>query len=318
MKNTGDLLNEKLLSEIGNISRVMSADGKVADYIPELSLMSSELFSLSCQEINSVMTETGDKEQFFTMQSISKIIALAFAIENFGRENVFRHVGMEASADSFNSLMRIEMTASKPSNPFMNAGAIAVCSLIHKAYKEESIERITSFMKTIIDRENGLDEKVFSSEKRSADRNRALAFFMKSMGFLHGDVEPILDFYFSLCSLRCTSGDLAKIAAMIASGGVAIHSGQQVIREETAFTLTGLMSTCGLYNGSGEFAVRVGLPGKSGVSGGIMVAAPGVMGIGVFSPALDSKGNSVAGIKALELLSEKLDLRRFGRHEQTS
>lgn len=316
MENRCDLLNEQLLNGVGNIARVMSADGKVADYIPELSLMSAELFSLSCQGIDSSLMETGDREQFFTMQSISKILTLSFAIENFGRENVFRHVGMEASADSFNSLMRIEMTSSKPSNPFMNAGAIAVCSLIHKAYKEESVERLLSFMESVTGRENGFDERVFSSEKRSADRNRALAFFMKSMGFLHGDVESILDFYFALCSLRCTSGDLAKIGAMIAAGGVAVHSGERVIQKETVFTLMGLMSTCGLYNGSGEFAVRVGLPGKSGVSGGILVAVPGRMGIGVFSPALDAKGNSVAGIKALELLSEKLDLRGFGKHNR--
>lgn len=306
-------LNIASLSEIANLARVMTADGKVADYIPELSLMSPELFSLSCQPVGAPIAETGDSGQFFTMQSISKILALSFAIENFGRENVFRHVGMEASADSFNSLMRIEMTASKPSNPFMNAGAIAVCSLIYKAYKEESVERLVSFMESVTGRRNGFDERVFFSEKRSADRNRALAFFMKSMGLLHGDVEAILDFYFTLCSLRCTSGDLARIGAMIASGGRAVVSGDKILEQETVFTLLGLMSTCGLYNESGEFAVRVGLPGKSGVSGGILVVVPGRMGIGVFSPALNAKGNSVAGIKALELLSEKLDLRGLGK-----
>lgn len=306
-------LCEQLLNDIGNIARVMTADGKVADYIPELSLMSPELFSLSCQPVGAPIAETGDREQLFTMQSISKILALSFAIENFGRENVFHHVGMEASADSFNSLMRIEMTASKPSNPFMNAGAIAVCSLIYKAYKDESAKRLVSFMESVTGRNNGFDERVFFSEKRSADRNRALAFFMKSMGLLHGDVEAILDFYFNLCSLRCTSGDLARIGAMIASGGRSVISGEKVLEKETVFTLLGLMSTCGLYNESGEFAVRVGLPGKSGVSGGILVAVPGKMGIGVFSPALNAKGNSVAGIKALELLSEKLDLRGLGQ-----
>ena len=258
------------------------------------------------------MVEKGDCGQFFTMQSMAKIISLAFAIEQFGCENVFRHVGMEASADSFNSLMRIEMTSSKPSNPFMNAGAIAVCSLIFKAYKEESLKRITDFLKSVIGEENGFDEKVFLSEKRSADRNRALAFFMKSMGLLHGDVEAILDLYFTLCSLRCTSGGLAKIGAMIASGGTSVVSGEKLIANETVYTLLGLMSSCGLYNESGEFAVRVGLPGKSGVSGGILAVVPGRMGIGVFSPALNAKGNSVAGIRALELLSEKLDLRGLG------
>jgi len=312
MENRSDLLNEQLLNDIGNIARVTSAEGKVASYIPELSRMSAELFSLSCQPVDSPMVEKGDCGQFFTMQSMAKIISLAFAIEQFGCENVFRHVGMEASADSFNSLMRIEMTSSKPSNPFMNAGAIAVCSLIFKAYKEESLKRITDFLKSVIGEENGFDEKVFLSEKRSADRNRALAFFMKSMGLLHGDVEAILDLYFTLCSLRCTSGGLAKIGAMIASGGTSVVSGEKLIANETVYTLLGLMSSCGLYNESGEFAVRVGLPGKSGVSGGILAVVPGRMGIGVFSPALNAKGNSVAGIRALELLSEKLDLRGLG------
>ncbi|MBR4400398.1 MAG: glutaminase A [Synergistes sp.] len=312
MDNRSDLLDEQLLNDVGNIARVTSTDGKVASYIPELSRMSAELFSLSCQPVGAKMIEIGDVGQFFTMQSLSKIISLAFAIEKFGRENVFRHAGMEASADSFNSLMRIEMTSSKPSNPFMNAGAIAVCSLICKAYKSEALDRVTDFLRLLTGEYNGFDEKVFLSEKNSADRNRALAYFMKSMGLLHGDVEEILDLYFTLCSLRCTSGTLARTAAVIASGGRSAASGEKVIEKETVCTLLGLMSTCGLYNESGEFAVRVGLPGKSGVSGGIMAVVPGRMGIGVFSPALDAKGNSVAGIRALELLSEKLDLRGIG------
>lgn len=306
------LINDKLLDDIGNIARVSSADGKVADYIPELSLMPQELFALSCQPVKGGAVEVGDTGQYFTMQSISKILALALAIEDFGMDNVFRHVGMEASADSFNSLMRIEMTASKPSNPFMNAGAIAVCSLIYKAYKGNAADRVFGMLHSATGSEPSYDDKIFASEKGTADRNRALAYFMKSMGLLHGNVEAVLDLYFTLCSIRCTSGDLAKLAAMIAAGGVSVVSGNRLMRKETVYTILGLMSTCGLYNGSGEFAVRVGLPGKSGVSGGIMAVVPGIMGIGVFSPALDDKGNSVAGIKALELLSGRLDLRGLG------
>ncbi|MEG2184526.1 MAG: glutaminase A [Cloacibacillus sp.] len=305
------VLSTALLNEIANKSRVMSADGKVADYIPELALMSPELFALSCQPVGAEAVETGDTQEIFTLQSMSKILSLSFAIEYFGRDNVFRHVGMEASADSFNSLMRIEMTASKPSNPFMNAGAIAVCSLIYKAYKNDSVGLILELFKKITGAENGVDEKVFASERRSADRNRALAYFMKSMGFLHGDVDSILDFYFTLCSIRCTSGSLAKIAAMIAAGGHSCVTGEKIISKETVYILLGLMSSCGLYNESGEFAVRVGLPGKSGVCGGVLAAAPGRMGIGVFSPALNANGNSVAGVKALEMLSDELDLRRL-------
>ena len=304
-------LDKGLLDEIMDVARVMSADGKPADYIPELALTPPELFALSCAPAGGETVETGDTERFFTMQSISKTLALAFAVEHFGAANVFRHVGMEPSADSFNSLMRIEMTSSKPSNPFMNAGAIAVCSLIHTAYRESSAKRLFGFFTEITGRDDGFDEKVCASEKRSADRNRALAYFMKSVGLLHGDVEAILDFYFKLCSIRCTSGGLAQIGAMFASGGLSPVSGRRLIKRETVFTVTGLMSTCGLYNGSGEFAVRVGLPGKSGVSGGILAVVPGRMGIGVFSPALDAKGNSLAGMKALELLSDRLNLRGF-------
>lgn len=304
-------LNRELLDNIMDVARVMSADGKPADYIPELALMPAELFALSCRPVGGNAVETGDTERFFTMQSVSKILALAFAVEHFGADNVFRHVGMEPSADSFNSLMRIEMTSSKPSNPFMNAGAIAVCSLIHTAYRDGSADRLLAFFRDITGREDGFDEKVCASEKRSADRNRALAYFMKSVGLLHGDVEAILDFYFKLCSIRCTSGGLAMIGAMLASGGVSQATGRRLVKRETVHTVTGLMSACGLYNGSGEFAVRVGLPGKSGVSGGILAVVPGRMGIGVFSPALDAKGNSLAGMRALELLSERLNLRGF-------
>lgn len=304
-------LNKELLDEIMDVARVMSADGKPADYIPELALTPPDLFALSCAPVDGAAMETGDTEWFFTLQSISKTLALSFAVERFGAANVFRHVGMEPSADSFNSLMRIEITSSKPSNPFMNAGAIAVCSLIHTAYRENSTERLLGFFTEITGRADGFDEKVCASEKRSADRNRALAYFMKSLGLLHGDVESILDFYFKLCSIRCTSGGLAQIGAMFASGGISPVSGRRLLKRETVYTVVGLMSACGLYNGSGEFAVRVGVPGKSGVSGGILAVVPGRMGIGVFSPTLDAKGNSLAGMKALELLSERLNLRGY-------
>lgn len=306
-------INEILLGETANTARVMSAQGKVADYIPELALVSPDLFSISCFLRSGELIETGDTTHSFTMQSISKIIALSFAIEQFGVQTVFRHVGMEASADSFNSLMRIEMTSSKPSNPFMNAGAIAVCSLIYKAFKEHSLERLLDFFMDITGIATSVNEAVFASEKRSADRNRALAYFMKSMGLLHGSVEEILDLYFRLCSLQCTTRELAVIGETFAEDGFSTATGKVVLGHETVTTVLGLMSSCGLYNGSGEFAVRVGIPGKSGVCGGVLAVVPGRMGISVFSPALDEKGNSVAGVKALELLSEKLNLRRLGK-----
>ncbi len=304
-------LTQSLLEEIKTSAASISLCGKVADYIPELSLMSPDLFCLSCVLTDGTAIETGDTEQFFTMQSISKILSLSLAIEKLGMRKVFKYVDMEPSADSFNSLMRLEMTSPKPSNPFMNAGAIAICALLRNEFGDGVFDELLAFTKLITGVRPEYNEKVFESERSTADRNRALAYFMKSTGLLHGDVEVFLDLYFRQCSIICTAQSLAKIGAMLASGGICASTGKRILRKKTVYTLLGLMTTCGLYNGSGEFAVRIGVPGKSGVSGGILAVVPGRMGVGVFSPPLDAKGNSVAGLNALEMLSERLNFRNI-------
>lgn len=243
------------------------------------------------------------------MQPLSKIFTLALAIEKIGAGTVFRRVGMEPSADSFNSLMRLEMTSAKPSNPFINAGAIVISAMLNDKFGGEAFNEICGVIERMAGAYNGYDDGVYASENSTADRNRALAYFMKSMGFLRGDPEKSLQLYFKCCSIFCNTKALANAAMVLAQGGRG--GGGQILKKETAYIILGLMSTCGLYNGSGEFAVRAGLAAKSGVSGGILAAAPGRMGIGVFSPALDGKGNSIAGIRAIELLSDVLDLRNL-------
>ncbi|MDO5562003.1 MAG: glutaminase A [Synergistaceae bacterium] len=303
------VLCQELLDEIRAQAAPAYKHGKVADYIPELSRMSPEYFSLSCQCIHGEAVETGDTSRRFTMQSISKVLSLSFALERLGARVVFKYMGTEPSADSFNSLMRLEIASPKPSNPFMNAGAIAICALLYKEYGDSAFDELASYAGGIIGAVPTYDERVCESEKATADRNRSLAYFMKSVGTLRGDVSCFLDLYFKQCSITCTTLELAKIGALFASGGRLASNGERYIKEKTAHTVLGLMTTCGLYNGSGEFAVRVGVPGKSGVGGGILAAVPGRMGAAVFSPPLDSKGNSVAGMNALEALSDELDFR---------
>lgn len=303
-------IDQSILKEIYDKAISVSDFGKVATYIPELSLMSPNLFSLSCVISESgEIVETGDTDTYFTMQSISKILSLSYAIEKLGMDKVFKSVDMEPTADSFNSLMRLEMASPIPANPFMNAGAIVICSILQKELGRGAFNEITSFCELFTGVKPKLNQKVFNSEMSTADRNKSLAYFLSSTGLLMDSVENSLDLYIKLCSLECTTLDLAKIADVLSCGGKSSFTGKHPLSFETVKTIMGIMITCGLYNGSGEFAVRVGIPAKSGVSGGILAVAPGRMGIGVFSPPLDPKGNSLAGFYALELLSDRQNLR---------
>jgi glutaminase len=246
------------------------------------------------------------------MQSISKVAALAFAVEVFGEKHVFEKVGAEPCAEPFNSIMKLEISSNIPLNPFINSGAIMISSLIAKELGEKAIDEILRFVSLLAGRApgNGLsvNEKIYASEASTADRNRALAYFMHSTGALAYEVESTLALYFQMCSIEVNTADLSFMGATLANGG-RHPDGTFVLSLDTVYILLGLMNTCGLYNESGEFAIQVGLPAKSGVCGGILCVAPGKMGIAVFSPPLDERGNSVAGLKALTDLSRKMKLR---------
>jgi glutaminase len=230
-----------------------------------------------------------------------------------GEEKVFSKVGVEPTADAFNSIINLETkNLQRPLNPMINAGAIAAVSLVGGENGEETFQRILDFTKKITGCSTiTFNKKVYESEKQTGDRNRSLAYFMKSTGVIEGNVEDVLDVYFKQCSIEMSCTEIARIGAMLANNGVLPWNGETVISRNVARIVKTIMVTCGLYDESGQFAVQVGIPAKSGVGGGIVAAVPGRMGIGVIGPALDAKGNSIAGVKILEELSRELDLSIF-------
>ena len=220
---------------------------------------------------------------------------------------------MEPSGDPFNSIMKLETNdTKKPSNPMINAGAIVTTSLIKGSSLEEKEERMLQFFRHLANNDSiGINYEVYKSEKLTGDRNRAMAYLLKNDGFIDGDVEEVLDLYFKQCSIEIDCVDLARIGINLAMYGIDIESKERLISEKVSRMVKTFMVTCGMYDASGEFAIRVGIPAKSGVGGGIMASVPDIMGIGVYGPALDKKGNSIAGVKVLEDLSEKLELNIF-------
>ncbi len=289
--------------------------GQVATYIPELAKARADATGIAVYDLSSGLSGAGDTDFTFTMQSVSKVVSLALALSECGEEKVFSSVGMDPLADPFNSIMRLEMDAPhRPHNPLINSGAIVVLSLLPWKKSSERIAAVSHMAARMTGRKAvavAVNEAVYLSEKGTSDRNRALAWFLKSVGNLEGDIEDILDAYFRQCSLEVTCEDLAVLGGTLAADGRNPVTGERVVSPRVAQVVRTIMATCGMYDGSGEFAVSVGIPAKSGVGGGITAAVPGRMGIGTCGPALDRKGNSVAGLAMLRRLSEELKLRIY-------
>lgn len=283
--------------------------GRVATYIPELAKNNPNDLGVYLITLDGKEYYAGDHDKKFTMQSVSKVLTLMLSLMDNGKK-VFEKVGMEPTGDGFNSIVNLEIKdIHKPFNPMINAGAIATTSLIKGNTIDEKLNRIVDFTRKLANNPNiEINEKTFLSEKETGHRNRALAYFMKSYDIIEGNVEEILDIYFSQCSIEVTCKDIANISCVLANDGISIHTGERLVAKEICKIAKTIMSTCGLYDASGEFAVHIGIPAKSGVGGGIMAAVPHKMGIGVYGPALDEKGNSIAGIQILKELSEKLEL----------
>lgn len=287
--------------------------GETANYIPELEKadvndLGVYLIGLDGQEYG-----TGNYEKKFTIQSISKVLVLTLALMDNGADKVFDKIGVEATGDPFNSIVRLEVkNLQKPLNPMINAGAIATTSLILGENKQEKMNRIMAFTRLASGNLGiKINEEVYTSESKTGDRNRSLAYFMKSCGTIDGNVEELVDIYFRQCAMEMTCKDLARIGTLYANKGVSPLTGEQIIPREICRIVMGIMMTCGLYDASGEFAVNVGIPSKSGVGGGILSAVPGKIGIGVYGPALDQKGNTIGGIEILKYLSKELELSIF-------
>ncbi|MBO3444393.1 MULTISPECIES: glutaminase A [Clostridia] len=304
---------EKILHDILDRNRKYTNYGQVASYIPELKNARIDDLGICIIDKNNNIYKAGDCNTKFTIQSISKTIVLAMALMDNDWSYVFSKVGMEPSGDPFNSIMKLETNdTKKPCNPMINAGAIVTTSLIKGSSIVEKEERMLKFFRRLAKNDNiGINYDVYKSEKMSGDRNRAMAYLLKNDGFIEGDVEEVLDLYFKQCSIEIDAIDLARIGINLASYGVDIETGERLISERVSRMVKTFMVTCGMYDASGEFAIKVGIPAKSGVGGGILASVPNQMGIGVYGPALDKKGNSVAGVKILEDLSQKLKLNIF-------
>ena len=303
-------MDEMLAAIVAN-ARPRHSEGRVATYIPELGKARPDALGVASVTVEGEVYGAGDRDYPFSIQSISKLISLALALTELGEEAVFSRVGVDPTPDPFHSITRLEMDrVHRPYNPLVNAGAIAVISLLPYGRSEERTAAILDLARRLTGNDAlSVNEEIYRSERATSDRNRALAYFMRSTDILRGDVEDVLDSYFRQCSIEATVSDLAVMGATLAAGGINPASGERVLTSRVCRVVRALMATCGMYDGSGEFAIRVGIPAKSGVGGGILAVVPRRMGIAVCGPALDGKGNSICGMQVLEELSRELRLR---------
>ncbi len=281
-------------------------EGEPASYIPELALVPLENTSAAVVLASGDTLLAGDASTHsFTFQSSAKLLTLIGLLEERGPVEVFDIVGSEPSGDSFGSVARLETHGPKPANPLINSGAIALCGQLRG-----TVERRVAWLRTWSERLYGsaiaIDEKVLANERSSADRNRAIAYFLKHGGVLKGDVNETLDVYFALCSLSGGVREAAHLPAILANGGVRPGSNERVLSKQTVAIVVSIMATCGMYNESGNYLTATGMPAKSGVSGVIVAVVPGLAGVAVSSPRLNDKGGSVRGHLILRELSRQL------------
>jgi glutaminase len=282
-------------------------EGQVATYIPELAKANPNWFGICLATTDGALYEVGDTRQPFTIQSISKPLTYGLALEDHGREAVLAKIGVEPTGDAFNSISLAPDTGC-PLNPMINAGAIAAASLVAGRSAEDRLNRLLSVFSTYAGRALTLDHAVYESERATGHRNRAIAHMLRNFDIVTDDPEPSLNLYFQQCSIVVTCRDLSLIAATLANGGINPVSGDRAVRSEFVHHILGVMSTCGMYDYAGDWLYWVGMPAKSGVGGGILAVVPGQLGIGVFSPPLDVRGNSVRGVAVCKDLSVDLDL----------
>jgi glutaminase len=284
------------------------ASGEVATYIPDLASADPHWFGISLVTTGGLTFEVGDSDRLFSIQSISKPFVFGLALEDHGREGVLQRVGVEPTGEAFNAIVLDEAT-NRPFNPMVNAGAIATTDLIEGEHLAERLKRVLQMFRRYIGRDVFVDNATFLSERRTGHRNRAIAHMMLNFGMIRDRVEETLELYFQQCSVLVTCRDLAVMGATLANGGVNPLTGERALAPCYVRDVLSIMLSCGMYDYSGEWAYRTGLPAKSGVGGGFVAVLPGLAGVAVFSPPLDPKGNSVRGVAVCRALAE-----RFGLH----
>jgi glutaminase len=282
-------------------------DGQVATYIPELAKANPDWFGICVATPDGHVYEVGDTGQTFTIQSISKPFAYGLALEDRGKRAVLGKVGVEPTGDAFNSIS-LEPGSGRPLNPMINAGAITTTSLIAGDTSAEQLERLLTVMSHHAGRPLAVNETVYLSEKETGHRNRAIGHMLRNFDILTQEPTSALDVYFQQCSIEVTCRDLALMAATLANGGLNPLTGERALRTDLVASVLSVMMSCGMYDYAGEWLYAVGTPAKSGVSGGVLAVLPGQLGIGVFSPPLDARGNSVRGIRVCQDLSRDLNL----------
>jgi len=298
-------LNNALLQEILDQVRPLVRQGKVANYIPALADVAADNLAIAVCLRDGTLFQAGDAETRFSIQSISKALSLTVALTRYEDSEIWQRVGKEPSGQPFNSLVQLELEQGKPRNPFINAGALVICDLLETRLTAPR-QRMLEIVRQLSQQPDiNYDRHVARSEFEHSARNAAIAWLMKSFGNFDNDVTSVMQTYFHYCSLSMNCVELARTFIYLANQGKTLD-GSQMITPRQARQINALMITSGMYDGAGEFAWRVGMPAKSGVGGGIIAIIPGEMSIAVWSPGLDSAGNSLAGTAVLELLTDKL------------
>lgn len=285
-------------------------EGAVADYIPELAKASPDWFGICIATRDGHLYEVGDTRQLFTIQSISKALSYGLALEDRGAEHVLARISVEPSGEAFNAIS-LKPGSGAPFNPMINAGAIATCGQILARDGKSRIERVLAYLSACAGRPLDIDPVVYRSESETGHRNRAIGWMLRNFDIIGEEPTDILETYFQQCSIRVHCRDLALMGATLANQGINPRTREQAIAPEYVENILSVMATCGMYDYSGEWLYKVGLPAKSGVGGGILAVLPGQLGIGIFSPPLDAQGNSARGIHVCSDLSRELALHLF-------
>ena len=291
-------------------------EGKVADYIPALGRVDRNLFGFTIVGVNGAVHEIGDAAHEFSIQSVSKPFVFALVCQAIGAEPAREKIGVNATGLPFNSVMAIELNADRTMNPMVNAGAIATTSLVPGETAEAKWRFVQEGLSRFAGRELKLDQEIYESEAATNLRNRGIAKLLEGYERMYCDALEATDVYTKQCSLLVTAHDLAVMGATLADGGVNPVTRERVIDPLVCKRVLALLATAGLYERSGDWLYEIGLPGKSGVGGGIVTVAPGKGGLGTFAPPLDEAGNSVKGQRVTKYLSEKLGLNLFASKPQ--
>ncbi|MDG9930223.1 MULTISPECIES: glutaminase B [unclassified Pseudomonas] len=296
---------QALLNEILDQVRPLLGQGELADYIPALAEVPADRLGIAVQGVDGSLWQAGDAAEAFSIQSISKVFSLVQAIQRCG-EDIWLRLGHEPSGQPFNSLVQLEFERGRPRNPFINAGALVICDINQSRFAAPTLS-----MRDLVRRLSGnpllvSDERVAESEYQHRARNAAAAYLMQAFGNFHNEVETVLRSYFHHCAMAMSCVDLARACAFLANQGICPRSGERVLTARQTQQVNAIMATSGLYDEAGNFAYRVGLPGKSGVGGGIVAVVPGRFSLCVWSPELNAAGNSLAGMATLEALSARI------------